>query len=63
MDIDLTKKSEELKEFVSQFETTKFLSAITYLLPFISFENPIQTLKGLSSPQRQLLYSSFGDKS
>jgi len=56
MNIDLAKKSQELKEFVSKYETTKFLGDIASLMKFIRFENPIQSLKGLSSPQRQLLY-------
>lgn len=56
MSIDLTSKSEELKEFVSQFETTMFLGDISSLMPHIKFNSPMPTLQGLSSPQRQLLY-------
>jgi hypothetical protein len=56
MKIDLAKKSQELKEFVSKYETTKFLGDISSLMKFIRIENPIKSLKDLSSPQRQLLY-------
>jgi hypothetical protein len=56
MSIDLTQKSKELKDFASQFETTKFLGDISSLMQFIRFESPTNSLKGLSSPQRQLLY-------
>nr|WP_321485562.1 hypothetical protein [uncultured Draconibacterium sp.] len=56
MPIDITEKSEELKEFISQFDTTMFLGDISSLMPYIKFGNPMQTLNGLSSPQRQLLY-------
>ena len=56
MEIDLTKKSKELKDFVSQFETTMFLGDISSLMQFIRFNNPMPSLQGLSSPQRQLLY-------
>lgn len=54
--IDLETKSKELKEFVSQFETKTFLGEISSLMNFIRFNNPINTLNGLSSPQRQLYY-------
>lgn len=56
MKIDLAQKSKELKDFVSQFETTMFLGDISSLIQFIRFDSPINSLKGLSSPQRQLLY-------
>ncbi|SHM19985.1 hypothetical protein [Myroides odoratimimus] len=56
MEIDITAKSNELKKFVSQFETTTFLGDISSLIQFISFDSPIPALQGLSSPQRQLLY-------
>jgi hypothetical protein len=56
MHIDLTKKSEELKVFVSQFETAMFLGDLSSVMQFIRFDNPVSSLKGLSSPQRQLLY-------
>jgi hypothetical protein len=56
MQIDLTQKSRELKEFVSQYETTMFLGDISSLMQEIRFNPPSQTLKGLSSPQRQLMY-------
>jgi hypothetical protein len=56
MAIDLTSKSKELKDFVSQFETIKFLGDIAALMQFIRFDNPVKTLDGLSSPQRQLFY-------
>ncbi|MDH6310180.1 hypothetical protein M2451_003072 [Dysgonomonas sp. PFB1-18] len=56
MEIDITKKSEELKAYVSQFETTMFLGDISSLMQFIRFDNPINSLNGLTSPQRQLLY-------
>jgi hypothetical protein len=56
MSIDLTQKSQELKDFVSQFETTMFLGDISSLMQFIRFDSPTNSLKGLSSPQRQLLY-------
>ncbi|WP_313503418.1 hypothetical protein [Kaistella carnis] len=56
MNIDLEKKSQELKDFVSKYETTKFLGDISNLMRFIRFESPIKSLQGLSSPQRQLLY-------
>ena len=56
MSIDLTQKSQELKDFVSQFETSMFLGDISSLMQFIRFDSPTNSLKGLSSPQRQLLY-------
>lgn len=56
MNIDLTQKSQELKDFVSQFETSMFLGDISSLMQFIRFDSPTNSLKGLSSPQRQLLY-------
>ncbi len=56
MTIDLTTKSNELKDFVRQFETTKFLGDISSLMYFIKSNNPTSTLHGLSSPQRQLFY-------
>jgi hypothetical protein len=56
MKIDLAQKSKELKDFVSQFETTMFLGDISSLMQFIRFDRPVKSLKGLSSPQRQLLY-------
>ncbi|RKS14703.1 hypothetical protein [Flavobacterium sp. 120] len=56
MIIDLEKKSKELKDYVSQYESTKFLGDITFLIQHIRFDNPIKNLKGLSSPQRQLYY-------
>ncbi len=56
MSIDLTQKSQELKDFVSQFETAMFLGDISSLMQFIRFDSPTNSLKGLSSPQRQLLY-------
>lgn len=56
MSIDLTQKSQELKDFVSQFETAMFLGDISSLMQFIRFDRPTNSLKGLSSPQRQLLY-------
>jgi hypothetical protein len=56
MNIDLAQKSKELKDFVSQFETTMFLGDISSLMQFIRFDSPTNSLKGLSSPQRQLLY-------
>ena len=56
MNIDLSQKSNELKDFVSQFETIRFLGSISSLIQFIRFDSPIKSLQGLSSPQRQLLY-------
>jgi hypothetical protein len=56
MSIDLTQKSQELKDFVSQFETSMFLGDISSLIQFIRFDSPTNSLKGLSSPQRQILY-------
>lgn len=56
MNIDLAQKSKELKDFVSQFETTMFLGDISTVMQFIRFESPMKSLNGLSSPQRQLLY-------
>lgn len=56
MKIDLEQKSKELKELVSQFETTMFLGEISSMMQFISVENPPQSLKELSSPLRQLYY-------
>lgn len=56
MKIDLAQKSKELKDFVSQFETTMFLGDIASLASFIRFDSPVKSLQGLSSPQRQLLY-------
>ena len=56
MKIELTQKSKELKDFVSQFETTMFLGDISCLLQLIRFDSPVDSLKGLSSPQRQLMY-------
>jgi hypothetical protein len=58
MKIDLTQKSKELKDFVSQFETTMFLGDISSLIQFIRFDSPTNSLNDLSSPQRQLLYWS-----
>jgi hypothetical protein len=54
--IDITEKSEELKNLVSQFETTLFLGNITSLMHIIPREGAINPNKGLSSPQRQLSY-------
>lgn len=54
--MDLNQKSIELKNFVSQFETSMFLGDISSLIQFIRFDNPVKSLQGLSSPQRQLFY-------
>ena len=56
MNIDLELKSKELKDLVSQFETPKFIGEISSMMQFISAENPTESLKGLSSPLRQLYY-------
>ncbi|BDB53812.1 hypothetical protein GENT5_01170 [Flavobacterium ammoniigenes] len=56
MEIDIEKKSQELKEYVGQYESTKFLGDITFLIQHIRFDKPIKNLQGLSSPQRQLFY-------
>ena len=56
MKIDLAQKSKELKDFVSQFETSMFLGDISSLIQFIRFDSPTNSLNGLSSPQRQLFY-------
>ena len=56
MSIDLEKKSNELKDFVSQFESSSFLGELSILIHFISSSTPISSLTGLSSPQRQLIY-------
>lgn len=56
--IDLEKKSTELKNLVSQFDTPMFLGAIGSMMQFISAENHSTSLDGLSSPLRQLYYVS-----
>jgi hypothetical protein len=56
MNIDLEKKSIELKNIVSQYDSTFFLGEISSMVHFISMENPTEMLKGLSSPLRQLYY-------
>jgi len=56
MEIDITEKSQELKTFVGQFETTKFLGEISMLMPLIKFGTTNNALEGLTSPQRQLMY-------
>lgn len=56
MEIDIEKKSHELKEYVSQYESTRFLGDITFLIQHIRFDKPLKNLQGLSSPQRQLFY-------
>ena len=56
MSIDLTQKSKELKDYVGQYETKAFLGHVTSLIQFIRSDAPLSTLKGLSSPQRQLYY-------
>lgn len=56
MEIDLGQKSKELKDLVAQFETSMFLGAIGSMIQFISTEKPLESLKGLSSPLRQLYY-------
>lgn len=56
MNIDLEKKSNELKKYVGQFETTMFLGEISFLMSLIRSDNIPSSLKGLNSPQRQLLY-------
>ncbi|MDZ4713669.1 MAG: hypothetical protein SGI89_15280 [bacterium] len=56
MEINLEQKSLELKQFVSRYETSMFLGDISSLMNFISFDNPTNSLKGLSSPLRQLYY-------
>jgi len=56
MTVDIEAKSKELKDFVGQFETSMFLGDISSLMQFIRFDNQIESLQGLSSPQRQLLY-------
>lgn len=58
MKVDLEKKSLELKTFVSQYDTKMFLGHITSLIQFIRSNNPIPSLRGLTSPQRQLYYLS-----
>ena len=47
MKIDLAQKSKELKDFVSQFETTMFLGDISSLIQFIRFDSPTNSLNGL----------------
>jgi len=54
--IDIEQKSKELKEYVSQYDTKYFLGDIVSLIHFISVDNPTSSLKGLSSPLRQLYY-------
>lgn len=39
MKIDLAEKSKELKEFVSQYETTMFLGDISSLMQIIRFDS------------------------
>jgi hypothetical protein len=54
--IDLEQKSKELKSYVSQFETSLFLGDLSSQMRFISFEKPLDSLKGFSSPMRQFFY-------
>lgn len=54
--IDLEVKCNDLKTFVSQFESIRFLGEVSSLMQFIRFKNPSPALEGLSSPQRQLFY-------
>ncbi|GEO06683.1 hypothetical protein AAE02nite_43470 [Adhaeribacter aerolatus] len=56
MKIDLEQKSKELKNIVAQFDTSLFLGDLSSMKQFISFDNPIDSLKGLTSPLRQLYY-------
>lgn len=56
MQVDLESKSKELKAFVSKYDTSMFLGHISSKIYYISSENPIAELKGLSSPLRQLYY-------
>lgn len=56
MEIDLEKKSKELKEIVSQYETPNFLGNIGLMMQLIASPDKLGSLEGLSSPQRQLYY-------
>lgn len=56
MAIDIEAKSKELKKIVSKYDSHLFIGEIASMMNFISFENPNNSLKGLSSPERQLLY-------
>jgi hypothetical protein len=42
--IDLEQKSQELKNFVSQYETSVFLGDLSLMINFISFEKPTSSL-------------------
>lgn len=54
--IDLEQKSKELKALVAQYDTKIFMGDISSMMQLITAPDPIRSLKGLSSPQRQLYY-------
>jgi hypothetical protein len=54
--IDLLATSKELKDYVGQYDTKSFLGRLTELIHYIKPEDPLTTLRGLTSPLRQLYY-------
>jgi hypothetical protein len=56
MKIDILEKSKKLKNLVSQFNTALFLGDLSAMMQLISFDNQIESLRGLTSPLRQLYY-------
>ncbi len=56
MAIDIEQKSQELKSFVSQYDTKTFMGDLSTLLQMVPMQNIPQSLDGLVAPQRQLFY-------
>ncbi|TLP79233.1 hypothetical protein [Maribacter sp. ACAM166] len=56
MPIDIEQKSQELKDFVSQYDTKIFMGDLSTLLLMVAMQNPPESLVGLVAPQRQIFY-------
>ncbi|MDO6600644.1 hypothetical protein Q4536_10895 [Tenacibaculum sp. 1_MG-2023] len=56
MAINIQEKSQELKDFVSQYDTKIFIGDLSTLLQMVAMQNIPENLIGLIAPQRQLFY-------
>ena len=56
MPINIEQKSQELKDFVSQYDTKIFMGDLSTVLQMVPMQNLRQNLRGLVAPQRQLFY-------
>jgi hypothetical protein len=56
MAINIEQKSQELKNFISQYDTKIFMGDLSSLLQMVAMQNIPEGLMGLVAPQRQLFY-------